>query len=298
MLLETLYIYQWPGIALLSALALSVGSFINVVAHRLPIILHRQWASDGQAVPELQTPYAAATPAHSKTFNLARPRSHCPTCGLQLKVFDNIPILSWLRLRGRCRFCHSAIPVRYPLVEMSALLLGLAVVAVYGYTMPSLFYCGFVWTLLALLLIDYDCGLLPDPVTQPLLWFGLFLNVMYPLVPIQDAVLGAIFGYLSLWLVFWLFKLATGKDGMGYGDFKLLAALGAWLGWQALPQLLMTAAVTGLIYALYQVLAGKQSSSSAIPFGPFLAIAGWVALLFRDSVPTAWVMQQLLGATT
>lgn len=298
MLLETLFTHQWPGLALLCMLALSIGSFINVVAHRLPIILQRRWALESQHIQEPNNPYPAVAVVHADGFNLAQPRSHCPTCGEQLKVIDNLPVFSWVWLRGKCRFCGSAISVRYPLVELSALLLGVAVVAVYGYTVPSLFYCGFAWTLLALLLIDYDCGLLPDPITQPLLWFGLFLNTTYPLVPIHDAVLGAIAGYLSLWLVFWLFKLATGRDGMGYGDFKLLAALGAWFGWQALPQLLMTAAVSGLIYALYLVLAGRQSSASAIPFGPFLAIAGWGALLFRDSVHNVWVMQQLIGATT
>ncbi len=298
MLLETLFTYQWPGLALLCMLALSIGSFINVVAHRLPIILQRQWALESQHIQEPSPPYPAVTAAHTDAFNLAQPRSHCPTCGEQLKVIDNLPVFSWVWLRGKCRYCGSAISVRYPLVELSALLLGVAVVAVYGYTVPGLFYCGFAWTLLALLLIDYDCGLLPDPITQPLLWFGLFLNTMHPLVPIHDAVLGAIAGYLSLWLVFWLFKLATDRDGMGYGDFKLLAALGAWFGWQALPQLLMTAAVSGLIYALYLVLAGRQSSANAIPFGPFLAVAGWGALLFHDSVQNVWVMQQLLGATT
>lgn len=287
MFFETLYAYQWPGLALLCSFALCIGSFINVVAHRLPIMLQRQWASETQH-PSGSSP--AATPSHTATFNLAQPRSHCPNCGKQLKAIDNLPIVSWLCLRGQCRFCRNVIPTRYPLVELSALVLGLAVVAVHGYNVPSLFYCGLAWALLALLLIDFDCGLLPDQITQPLLWAGLLVNALYPLVPIHDAVLGAIFGYLSLWLVFWAFKLATGKDGMGYGDFKLLAALGAWLGWQALPQLLMAAALSGLVYALYQVVTGKQSTSSAIPFGPFLAIAGWVAVLFHVSVPGVWMI--------
>lgn len=172
--------------------------------------------------------------------------------------------------------------MRYPLVELCAVLLGLVVVGVYGYSIQSLFYCAFAWALLVLLLIDYDTGLLPDPITQPLLWAGLLTNAVYPLVPLQDAVLGAALGYTSLWLVFWGFKLLTGKDGMGYGDFKFLAALGAWLGWQALPQLLMIAAVLGLLYALLGMVSGKQTLSSAIPFGPFLAIGGWLSLIFHS----------------
>jgi leader peptidase (prepilin peptidase)/N-methyltransferase len=287
MFFETLNVYQWPGLVLLCTFALCIGSFINVVAYRLPIMLQRQWASESQ---HHNGPSPAATPNHTATFNLAQPRSHCPNCGEQLKVIDNLPLISWLWLKGRCRFCRSVISYRYPLVELGALALGLAVVAVHGYSIPSLFYCGLAWTLLALLLIDFDCGLLPDQITQPLLWAGLLVNALYPLVPILDAVLGAIFGYLSLWLVFWAFKLATGKDGMGYGDFKLLAALGAWLGWQALPQVLMAAALTGLVYALYQVVTGKQSTSSAIPFGPFLALAGWVAVLFHVSVRGVWMV--------
>ena len=287
MFFETLYTYHWPSLVLLCVFALCIGSFINVVAYRLPIMLQRQWASESQ---HPSAPSPAATPNHAATFNLAQPRSHCPNCGEQLKVMENLPLISWLWLKGRCRFCDSAISYRYPLVELGALGLGLAVVAVHGYGISSLFYCGLAWTLLALLLIDFDCGLLPDQITQPLLWAGLLINALYPLVPLVDAVLGAIFGYLSLWSVFWAFKLATGKDGMGYGDFKLLAALGAWLGWQALPQVLMAAAVSGLLYALYQVVTGRRTASGAIPFGPFLAIAGWVAVLFHVSVRGVWMI--------
>lgn len=280
MFFESLLAYQWLGVVLLACIAASIGSFINVVAHRLPIMLQRQWAFEYQQPSQ----HTETTLIQGDTFNLATPRSHCPKCGEQLRILDNLPLLSWLLLRGRCRFCQEAIAAKYPLVELSAVLLGLAVVGVYGYSVQSLFYCGFAWTLLTLLLIDYDTGLLPDPITQPLLWAGLLANLFYPLVSIQDAVLGAVMGYTSLWLVFWGFKLLTGKDGMGYGDFKLLAALGAWLGWQALPQLLMIAAVIGLLYALYRVLAGKQTISNAIPFGPFLAVAGWLGLLFHNSV--------------
>ena len=290
MLLETLYTYQWPGLVALSIFALSIGSFVNVVAHRLPIMLQRQWAAESQQPLNPSAPISTTARTLGAKFNLAQPRSHCPHCGEQLKIIDNIPVISWLRLSGKCRFCGTGISVRYPAVELSALLLGLAVVAAHGYSLPSLFYCGLMWTLLALLLIDYDSGLLPDQITLPLLWAGLLLNTMYPLVPLHDAVIGAMAGYLSLWLIFWLFKLATGKDGMGYGDFKLLAALGAWFGWQALPQVLMIAAATGLIYALYQVGTGRQSSSSAIPFGPFLAIAGWVATVLHDSVLSTWMV--------
>ncbi|NCF32585.1 MAG: prepilin peptidase [Proteobacteria bacterium] len=280
MFFESLFAYQWPGVILLSCIALSIGSFINVVVHRLPIMMQRQWALEHQQL----TQPGGSTAMLGDAFNLAIPRSHCPRCGTQVKAIDNVPLLSWLWLQGKCRDCREAISVRYPLVELCALLLGLAVVGVYGYSAESLFYCAFSWALLTLLLIDYDTGLLPDPITQPLLWAGVLSNIFYPLVPIEASILGAVFGYMSLWLLFWSFKLLTGKDGMGYGDFKLLAALGAWLGWQALPQLLMIAAVVGLLYALYRVISGKQPASSAIPFGPFLAIAGWAGLLFHDSV--------------
>ena len=277
MFFESLLAYQWLGIVLLGCVAASVGSFINVVAHRLPIMLRHQWSTENEHAHEF-----TKAAIYRDTFNLATPRSHCPKCGTQIHVLDNLPLLSWLWLGGRCRHCRESISPRYPVVELSALLLGLAVVGVYGYSAHSAFYCGLAWTLLALLLIDYDTGLLPDPITQPLLWAGLFTNLVFPLIPLSDAVLGAILGYTSLWLVFWSFKLLTGKEGMGYGDFKLLAALGAWLGWQALPQILMIAALSGLLYALIRVALGKQSFSNAIPFGPFLAIAGWFGLLFHD----------------
>ncbi|RPG33788.1 MAG: prepilin peptidase [Gammaproteobacteria bacterium TMED92] len=277
MFFESLLAYQWLGIVLLGCVAASVGSFINVVAHRLPIMLRHQWSTEHQQAHEL-----GKTAIYRDPFNLATPRSHCPKCGTQIRVLDNVPLLSWLWLGGRCRQCREPISLRYPMVELCALLLGFAVVGVYGYSAHSAFYCGLAWALLALLLIDYDTGLLPDPITQPLLWAGLITNLVFPLIPLSDAVLGAIFGYTSLWLVFWSFKLLTGKEGMGYGDFKLLAALGAWLGWQALPQILMIAAVSGLLYALIRVALGKQSFSNAIPFGPFLAFAGWFGLLFHD----------------
>ena len=277
MFFESLLAYQWLGIVLLGCVAASVGSFINVVAHRLPIMLRHQWSTEHQQAHEL-----GKTAIYRDPFNLATPRSHCPKCGTQIRVLDNVPLLSWLWLGGRCRQCREPISLRYPMVELCALLLGFAVVGVCGYSAHSAFYCGLAWALLALLLIDYDTGLLPDPITQPLLWAGLITNLVFPLIPLSDAVLGAIFGYTSLWLVFWSFKLLTGKEGMGYGDFKLLAALGAWLGWQALPQILMIAAVSGLLYALIRVALGKQSLSNAIPFGPFLAFAGWFGLLFHD----------------
>lgn len=278
MFFESLLAYHWLGVLLLTCFAASIGSFLNVVAHRLPIMLQRQWSTEQQ-----QSSHSDETAVMlGDPFNLATPRSHCPKCGTQLRALDNLPLLSWIWLRGRCRFCQETISVRYPLVELCAVLLGLVVAGVYGYSIQSLFYCAFAWALLVLLLIDYDTGLLPDPITQPLLWAGLLTNAVYPLVPLQDAVLGAALGYTSLWLVFWGFKLLTGKDGMGYGDFKFLAALGAWLGWQALPQLLMIAAVLGLLYALLGMVSGKQTLSSAIPFGPFLAIGGWLSLIFHS----------------
>jgi leader peptidase (prepilin peptidase)/N-methyltransferase len=222
---------------------------------------------------------------NDEPFNLSVPRSRCVECGHQIRVWENIPIISWLLLRGKCSSCRSPISWRYPWVEALTGLLTLTVLAIYGFSWFGLATCFFTWALIALTFIDYDTKLLPDQITLPLMWLGLFANGFFiGVVSLHDAVLGAIFGYLFLWSTYWGFKLVTGKEGMGYGDFKLLAALGAWLGWMTLPGIILIAAITDLVYSITRLALRRQSTAETIPFGPFLAIAGWVTLVFRDSV--------------
>jgi leader peptidase (prepilin peptidase)/N-methyltransferase len=210
------------------------------------------------------------------------PRSRCPQCDAQISAWQNIPVFSWLALRGRCAACNSRISARYPAVEVLTALLSLTVVAVFGYTWDAMFALFFSWLLITMALIDFDTRLLPDNLTLPLLWLGLLFNLRGGFVDLQSAVIGAAVGYLILWSIYWVFKLLTGKDGMGYGDFKLLAALGAWLGWQALPMVILISSVVGILLGGTVLLIRK--SREPIPFGPFLAIAGWVCLVRRDSV--------------
>ena len=256
---------------------LVVGSFLNVVIHRLPIMLTRVWRREAAA--ELDV---AGDDRAQERFNLAVPLSHCPACGARVRPADNIPILSWIRLRGRCASCAAPISPRYPLVELLGGLAALAAVWVFGLTWIALAAALYLWILIALACIDSESGLLPDQLTLALLWCGLLANVPGSFTPLASAVVGAAAGYLLLWATFWGFKLVTGKDGMGYGDFKLCAAIGAWLGWQALPGVALLAAVAGIVYALPPILLGRRDRTAPIRFGPFLAAAGSLALVFRS----------------
>ncbi len=279
--MESLTAYGWQGLTLLVWIALCVGSFLNVVIYRLPVMLDREWRQ--QAHELLELPNGGREPP--APFNLMTPRSRCPHCGHQIRAWENIPVLSWLIQRGKCTACHAPISIRYPSIEVLTALCSVAVVFVFGFTWLGLFACLFTWMVVALVFIDYDTTLLPDQITYPLLWLGLIANTFTTgIVSVQDALIGAIAGYLFLWSTYWGFKLLTGKEGMGYGDFKLLAALGAWLGWQALPSIILLAAASGLLYAVVRMVTAKQSRSEPIPFGPFLGIAGWVTLVFRDNV--------------
>ena len=273
---EMLLSQGWLIFLLLLWAGLSVGSFLNVVVYRLPIMLEGAWRADAREALELE----AVPPA--KAFNLMVPRSRCPQCDAPISAWQNIPIFSWLVLRGRCAACNARISTRYPAVEVLTALVSLTVVAVFGYTWDAMFALLFSWLLIAMALIDFDTRLLPDNLTLPLLWLGLLFNSSGGFVDLQSAVIGAAAGYLILWSVYWGFKLLTGKEGMGYGDFKLLAALGAWLGWQALPMVILISSVVGILLGGTVLLIRK--SREPIPFGPFLAIAGWVALVWRDSV--------------
>ena len=268
---------------LLAVLGLVIGSFLNVVILRLPRILQREWTRDCQALLEIEPDAAARASAHTvaQEISLVLPGSHCPRCETPIAAWDNIPVLSFVLLRGRCRHCAKPIAWRYPLVES---LTAIATVTVGVYTpwgLPLLAYLLFTWSLIALAGIDIDTQLLPDNITLPLIWAGLLFNLLSGAVPLSDAVLGAAGGYLLLWSIYWLFKLATGKEGMGFGDFKLLAALGAWLGWQALPAIILLSSAVGAVLGALILRLRGQGRAQPLPFGPYLAAAGWVCLLWE-----------------
>jgi leader peptidase (prepilin peptidase) / N-methyltransferase len=261
-------------------LGLVIGSFLNVVVYRLPIMLERQWR-------EQCVEFGGATiPAESQasSFNLVTPRSSCPSCKTPIKAWHNIPVLSWLLLRGRCAKCNARISGRYPIVELLTALLSAAVAWKFGFGWQAVAALVLTWFLIALTFIDVDHQLLPDSLTLPLLWLGLLVHVLgvgpIPEVDLRASVIGAIAGYLSLWSVYHLFRLITGKEGMGYGDFKLLAALGAWLGWKMLLPIILVSAAVGAVTGIVILSLRRQSHATPIPFGPFLAAAGWLMLLF------------------
>ncbi len=256
-------------------LGLCVGSFLNVVIHRLPKMLDRGWRAQcadlsGQSPPE------------GPLYNLITPRSQCPACGHRIAAYENIPVASYLFLRGRCSACHAPISRRYPVVELLTGALTVAALIRFGATPATFAAWVLLWSLIALTFIDFDTQLLPDNITLPLLWAGLIANVagFLPGVSLRDAVIGAIAGYLALWTIYWLFKLIRGKEGMGYGDFKLLAALGAWLGWQMLPLIVLLSSVVGAVIGLGLVAFKGRDHQIPLAFGPYLAIAGAIALFF------------------
>ena len=270
--------------ALVGVLGLLIGSFLNVVIHRLPRMMERQWAAECAQYAQdsgLLAQGGAATTPTAEPFNLLTPRSRCPSCGHEVRWYENIPVLSFLALRGRCSGCGTRISARYPLVELATAALFYACAMRWGWSMATLAWCGFSAALVALALIDWDTTLLPDDITLPLLWAGLLAAALrWTAVPPVDAVIGAAAGYMSLWLVYWGFKLATGKEGMGYGDFKLFAALGAWFGWQALVPIILMASVIGAIVGIGMKLASNLREGKYVPFGPFLAGGGLAAMLW------------------
>ena len=267
----------WFDVGILAVLGLAVGSFLNVVIHRLPRMLDAQWKSE---CAELSGQAAKAT----EIFNLSVPRSRCPHCGHQIGWHENIPVLSSVFLRGKCSACANRIALRYPVVELFTGLLFAYCGMRWDATATALAWSGFCASLLALALIDWDTTLLPDDITLPLLWAGLLAALMqWTPVALSAAVWGAIAGYVSLWLVYWAFKLVTGKDGMGFGDFKLFAALGAWFGWQALVPIILMASVLGAIVGIALKFSGGLREGGYVPFGPFLAGAGLTALVFSPA---------------
>jgi len=252
---------------------LLIGSFLNVVIHRIPKMLQRE--SDNYVAQE-----SGKELPHTDRYNLMAPRSCCPHCGHQISALENIPVVSWLVLRGKCRNCKAPISPRYPVVELITGLLSAFLVWTFGSGVAGLGTLLFVYLLIAMTWIDYDTKLLPDDLTLPLLWAGLLININGTFVPLQDAVIGAAAGYLVLWGVYHLFKAVTGKEGMGYGDFKLLAALGAWLGWAMLPTIILLSSVVGAVVGISLIVFAKRGRDNPIPFGPYLAAAGLIALVW------------------
>lgn len=265
--------------ALLGLLGLLVGSFLNVVIHRLPRMMELRWAAE---CAQLQAPTGATEPPPAVApFNLMVPRSRCPHCGHQIRWFENIPVFSYLALRGRCADCRAPISARYPVIELANAALFAWCGWRWGLTPAALVWCGFAAAVLALAAIDWDTTLLPDDITLPLVWSGLVVAALgLSGTSLSHALWGAVGGYLSLWLVYWGFKLATGKEGMGYGDFKLLAALGAWFGWPALIPMILMASVIGAVVGIGLKVFSQLREGGYVPFGPFLALAGLTAMLF------------------
>lgn len=271
-------------LAAAAAIGLAIGSFLNVVIHRLPIMLERRWREQCDALTAAAPPSVA-----SERYDLVVPRSRCPRCGHRIGALENIPVLSYLWLGGKCSACAKPISARYPLVELATALLSAAVAWRFGLTPMMIGALILTWSLIALTVIDYDHQLLPDDITLPLLWSGLAFNLFGVFTSLSAAVIGAIAGYVSLWLVYQLFKLVTGREGMGYGDFKLFAAFGAWLGWQALPLIILLSSFLGAIIGLGVILILGRDRSLPIPFGPFLCLAGWVALMWGDTITRAYL---------
>ncbi len=264
-------------IAICAVLGLLVGSFLNVVIHRLPVMLDRGWKAQARELLDLPE-------EPSEPFSLLAPRSRCPHCGAMIRAWQNVPVLSWLLLRGRCAACRAPISLRYPAIEILSGLLAAFMAWKFGASWAGVGAILFAWLLIALTFIDIDHQLLPDDLTLPLLWLGLLFSLGNVFVPPQDAIIGAAAGYLSLWTVFQLFKLLTGKEGMGYGDFKLFAALGAWLGWQQLPLVILLAAAAGAVLGIAAIAIQGRDRAQPMPFGPYLAIAGLVAFLWGDAI--------------
>ncbi|PMQ15330.1 A24 family peptidase [Janthinobacterium sp. AD80] len=276
MLQDTL-LFAAPGnlpVALVAALfGLIVGSFLNVVIHRLPNMMQREFDNDvAQANGQ--------PPPHTERYNLMLPHSNCTACGHRITAMENIPVISYLLLRGKCSACKAPISLRYPLVELLTGALSALLIWHFGSGWTGLAALVFAWLLITMTFIDADTQFLPDDLTYPLLWAGLLVNINSTFAPLQDAVIGAAAGYLALWSVYWAYKLATGKEGMGYGDFKLLAALGAWLGWTMLPTIILLSSIVGAVVGIGLIVFARHSRDKVIPFGPYLAAAGLVTLLY------------------
>ena len=267
-------------------LGLLVGSFLNVVIYRLPIMLERQWKQECSEFLKLEENQAR----HNDTLNLVTPRSACPHCGHQITALENIPVLSYLLQKGRCSSCGGKISIQYPLIELLTGVMSVGVVIYFGYSLQALAALFFTWSLVALAIIDLKTTLLPDNITLPLIWAGLILNLQFGLfTDVTSSLYGAVAGYLSLWSLYHVFRILTGKEGMGYGDFKLFAAFGAWLGWQYLPVIIILSSFAGAAIGIALILFRGRDRNIPIPFGPYLAIAGWIALIWGQDITQAYL---------
>lgn len=266
-------------IALVGVGGLLVGSFLNVVIYRLPIMMQRSWRSECVAYLELENSEPVQEP-----FNLLVPMSNCPHCNTKIRCFHNIPVFSYVFMRGKCAYCKKPISMRYPLIEIFTCIISVIVAWRFGYGAQTFYALLLSWALIALTFIDIDHQLLPDSITLPMLWLGLLLSLNNIYTDSNSSILGAVFGYLSLWLVYHMFKLFTGKEGMGYGDFKLFSLFGAWLGWQYLPIIILLSSLVGAVIGILMIILVKKDRNVPIPFGPYLAGAGWLALLWGNSI--------------
>jgi leader peptidase (prepilin peptidase)/N-methyltransferase len=274
---------NWAFLLFTLFIGLSVGSFLNVVILRLPKMMEKQWRSDcAELHGEIKT-------APDEPFNLSQPASHCPKCRHKIRFYENIPVLSWLFLKGRCSQCRAPISPRYPIVETATGLFSLAVANHFGFEWATLAALSLTWALIALSVIDFDVQLLPDNITLPFLWLGLLLSLGTLFTDPRSSIIGAAAGYLSLWGVYQLFKRLTGKEGMGYGDFKLLAMLGAWLGWQYLPQIILLSALVGAVVGILLIVLRGRDRNIPIPFGPYLAAAGWISLMWGEQINQSYL---------
>jgi leader peptidase (prepilin peptidase)/N-methyltransferase len=280
---ESLLTSQFVSLPNALLLGLIIGSFLNVLIHRLPIMLSRDWTTQSREMLGLPPEPKGAT------YNLLLPHSECPHCAHKIHAWENIPVVSYLMLGGKCANCRAKISLRYPLVELATGILSAFVVYHFGLGWQAGAFLVLTWGLLAMSLIDADHQLLPDVLVLPLLWLGLIVNGQGLFTNLYDALWGAVAGYLSLWLVYWVFKLITGKEGMGYGDFKLLAMLGAWGGWQILPLTILLSSLVGAVLGVLMLRMRNAQTSTPIPFGPYLAIAGWIALLWGDQITTSYM---------
>jgi len=269
--------------AALFVVGLMVGSFLNVVIHRLPIMMERDWKAQCQE-------YLGETPAQKETgLSLARPGSSCPHCGHSIRFYENIPVLSYLWLGGKCSSCRHPISLRYPVVELLTAVLSAVIAWHFGYGWQAAAALLLTWALIALSMIDVDHQLLPDSITLPFLWLGLILSLFPVFADMRSSLIGAVAGYLSLWTVYQLFRVLTGKEGMGFGDFKLLALLGAWMGWQSLPVIVLLSSAVGAVFGGAMIAIQGRDRHQPIPFGPYLAIAGWITLLWGDQITSSYL---------
>jgi len=290
-MIELFTYYPWFFVSTVFVIALLVGSFLNVVIYRLPIMLEREWRE--QCAEFIGEPQAGLPEGR---FDLVTPRSRCPACGTMITALQNIPVLSYLLLGGKCAHCKAHISVRYPIIEALTALLTAFVAWFFGFGWEAVAAIALTWSLIAMTVIDLDKMIIPDSISLPLLWAGLALSLFHPVegaerlfIDPKSSIVGALAGYLSLWSIYQLFRLLTGKEGMGYGDFKLLAALGAWLGWQMLPLIIMLSAVVGAVVGVSMIVLVRHDRNIPIPFGPYLAAAGWIALLYGPQIIAAYL---------